>query len=341
MLPWLPSYWFFGMMQQLNGSTLFVSGPELVTVFARRAWIGFGGSLAGAVFSYLICYFRTLRMIAEQPDILPSRRHLRWLPRFGGAISTAIAQFGIRTLLRSRRHRVTIAFYLGVAFAIVLFLSKAPLLQEPQIEDPWHQPTQSLLAASILVIGSAVIGIRVAFSIPLDLRANWIFRIAPMCAGRETLAGARWSITALSTIPLWLLAAALFLWLWPWKQAAEHLAVLGLSGIALGEMCLLNFRKLPFTCSYLPGKTYFHMGVLAYVGTAFILGDAVRWEESGLKEDPGSLVVILGYLAGTLVLLLWRNSAQATSTQDALEFETIQPPEILPLGLHRDGAPLV
>ena len=334
-MPWLPSYWFFGMMQELNGSTMFVSGPELVTVFARRAWIGLGGTLAGIVASYLICYFRTLRMIAEQPDILPSRTHLRWLPDFGGTISTAIAHFSIRTLLRSRRHRVTIAFYLGVAFAIVLFLSKAPLLQEPQIEDPWHQPTQSLLAASILVIGSAVLGIRVAFSIPLDLRANWIFRIAPVLAGRQTLTGARWSLAALSVIPLWLIAAAVFLWLWPVKQAAGHLAVLGLLGFTLGEACLLNFRKLPFTCSYLPGKTYFHMGVLAYVGTAILLGDVVRWEESGLKEDPRSLVVILGYLAGGLLLLRWRNSSRAALVRDALEFETIQPPEILPLGLHR------
>ncbi len=82
------------------------------------------------------------------------------------------------------------------------------------------------------------------------------------------------------------------------------------------------------------------LGVLVYVGTAFILGDAVRWEESGLTEDPGSLAVILGYLAGALLLLRWRNLSQAASTQDALEFETIQPPEILPLGLHRDGGPL-
>ncbi len=79
LLAWLPSYWFFGLFQQLNG----VSTPEAFTMLARRAWIGLAGSLGGAGAAYLICYFRTLRKIAEQPDILPGSAGLRWLPRFG------------------------------------------------------------------------------------------------------------------------------------------------------------------------------------------------------------------------------------------------------------------
>ncbi len=338
LLPWLPSYWFFGMLQQLNGSAVFSSGPEMLTVFARRAWIGLGASVAGAIASYLICYFRTLRMIAEQPDILPSRVALRWLPRFGEALPTAIAHFSIRTLLRSRRHRVTISFYLGIALAIVLFLIKNPDLHQLAIADLWHEPSPPMLAATILLLGSAVIGVRVAFGIPVDLRANWIFRMAPVERGQVSLVSARRSLLALSVVPAWLASAALLLWLWPWRAAAEHLAVLALVGTAIAEACLLNFRKIPFTCSFLPGKAHFDMAVLAYLGAAFLISGGVPWEMSGLREDPGTLVVILGYLVAAVLVLRWRTAALARSPERSLEFEETREPVIMALGLTRDGA---
>jgi hypothetical protein len=252
MLPWLPSYWFLALFQQLNGD----SAPEAPAMLARRAWIGSAAVFAGAVASYVICYFRTLRKIAEQPDILPGSTGLRaWLqsglPRFGGAVETAVAQFGIRTLFRSRRHRVTLAFYLGIATAIVLFVSKGP--EGPgRITDPlrWHQANVPMLMGSILVMCSAVVGMRMAFTMPIDLRANWVFRMMPIGGGEAHRAGVRRTLFALAVVPAWLASAPVFLWMWPWRQAAGHLAALGLIGMILAELCLQSFRKIPFTCSY-------------------------------------------------------------------------------------------
>jgi hypothetical protein len=42
-----------------------------------------------------------------------------------------------------------------------------------------------------------------------------------------------------------------------WQSAAGHLLVLGLSGSILPELCLTGPQKLPFTCSYLAGKSQF------------------------------------------------------------------------------------
>ena len=39
-----------------------------------------------------------------------------------------MVQFSIRTLLRSRQHRVILSFYLGMAFGLVIFFAKAPEL---------------------------------------------------------------------------------------------------------------------------------------------------------------------------------------------------------------------
>lgn len=84
-LGWLPSYCFFAIFQQLNGAL-----PVMLDAMAHRAWAGLAIVLTGAAMSYLICYLRTLRMIAEQPDIQPAVRRLGWLPRFGTALETAV-----------------------------------------------------------------------------------------------------------------------------------------------------------------------------------------------------------------------------------------------------------
>src|SRR5437588_5827449 len=103
LLAWSPSYWFLGLFQTLNGS------PALAPL-ASRAWIALAISGSATALAYALSYFRTLRKIAEEPDITPSIRGASWLPRFGNALETAIVQFSIRTLLRSRQHRLILAF---------------------------------------------------------------------------------------------------------------------------------------------------------------------------------------------------------------------------------------
>ncbi|MCI0363073.1 MAG: hypothetical protein L0219_04280, partial [Phycisphaerales bacterium] len=124
LLAWLPSYWFLGLFQELNGSMHAAMVP-----LARRAWVGLALAGFGAAAAYVLSYFRTLRKIVEEPDIMPGSRGLRWLPRFGNSLETAVAQFSVRTLLRSRQHRVMLAFFLGIGFAIMILFMKAPAQQ--------------------------------------------------------------------------------------------------------------------------------------------------------------------------------------------------------------------
>ena len=339
LLAWLPSYWFFGLFQQLNG----VSTPEAFTMLARRAWIGLAGSLGGAGAAYLICYFRTLRKIAEQPDILPGSAGLRWLPRFGNALTTAVVQFSIRTLLRSRRHRVTLSFYLGIAFALVLFMSRDPAPSGPQALTGvhWHQVNPQMLVGSALVMCSAVVGMRVAFLMPIDLRANWVFRVMPLLGGRGIRTSVRRSLFALAVVPAWLASAAVFFWMWPWRQAAGHLAVLGLVGFVLAELCLQSFRKIPFTCSYLPGKTHFNLALMTFLGLVVLMKDGAEAEGRALVGNGRSLAAILAIFAIAAGLLRWRAawlpSALAGSPEEEIEFEDAPAPAVMVLGLNRDG----
>lgn len=288
---WLPSYWFFGLFEQLNGPM-----PPLLGALARRAWLGLAWSLGGAALAYLICYFRTLRKIAEQPDILPAAGGLHWLPRFGNAFTTAIVQFSIRTLLRSRQHRMILSFYLGLAFGLAIFFAKSPEIQEQFSGlDPWRRVNAPMLVASIVMMGAAVMGARVVFSMPLDLRANWIFRVMPIPGAPDCLKASRRGLLVLSVFPVWAISAVVFLWLWPWRPALGHVAALGLLGMIVAEASLRNFRKLPFTCSYLPGRSYAHMMFLGLIGVLVLVVKGADLERRALDKHHRS-----GFDAGAL-----------------------------------------
>ena len=176
LLAWLPAYWFLGLFQTLNGT----AHPAL-TPLAWRAAISLAIAVVGAGVAFLLSYLRTLRKIIEEPDITPGARGGRWLPPFGSPPLTAVAQFSIRTLLRSRQHRLILSFFLGLAFTIVILYVKTPLAQRNLLNtpgtDPWRQANVPLLVSSIVMMWFAVIGTRVVFAMPTELRANWIFRI--------------------------------------------------------------------------------------------------------------------------------------------------------------------
>src|SRR5690242_14030744 len=223
-LAWLPSYWFLALFQMLNGSM-----PTAVLRLAERAIIGVSAATLGAAAAFLLCYFRNLRKIIEEPDIAPARTAFTWPFHLGNATSTAVSNFSIRTLLRSRQHRAIVCFYLGVGFAVVFLFLKSGIEQKT-IHDLGAvnsgQAGVPLLASSIIMICAAVLGISVAFSMPADVRANWIFRIIPLPRPSDCLIGARRGLLILAGVPIWVGSAALLLSMWPLRMAMLHLGVL-------------------------------------------------------------------------------------------------------------------
>jgi hypothetical protein len=317
LLAWLPSYWFLGLLQQLNGSM-----HPAVAGLARRAWFALAiVSLGTATLSYL----RTLRKIVEEPDILPGSRRGSWLPRFGGAFETAVAQFSLRTLLRSRQHRLILAFYLGIGFAVTILFLKTPVAQRQLAaappSDPWRQVSGPLLASSIVMISAWVVGTRVVFSMPVALRANWIFRISPIGGAPAGLAARRRALMVLAVVPAWAGSAALLLWIWPWSPATGHVLILGLLGMTLNELCLHGAQKIPFTCSYLPGRSNFHLTFWLCIGLLMtLISKGAEFERKALGDPVlySSLLVVLCLVA---ILARLRTTAEAHAEGAEQQFE--------------------
>lgn len=323
----IPTYWFEGLYQQLSGSL----HPALLP-FAHRAWIGLAVAVCATALAYAASYFRTLRRIVEDPDVAPGWQS-RWLPRFGGAFETAIVQFSIRSLLRSRQHRMIFAFYLGVAFAFgVLFLDAPQAISGEIMADAWAPLSPALLAATILLVGFWVVGVRTVFSLPLDLRANWMFRVMPFAAGPGCCRGRRRALAVLSIAPALVLSAALMS-RWPWRPAAAHLAVLAFLGIAAAEFSFEGVQKIPFTCSYLPGKSNLHLTFWIWIFLLISLITGAALNERLALQNPLGTAGVLAALGIAALIAILRNNRLARPRYAELRYEELPPDHLQSLGL--------
>ena len=137
---------------------------------------------------------------------------------------------------------------------------------------------------AIWVMCITVVGTRVVFSMPISLRANWIFRVTQVSRAWEYMAAIRRPLFALGVAPVWILSAGILFSLWPWQLVVDHLVVLGLLGTNVEYLCLASFRKIPFTCSYLPGKSYLHVAFLTATGLLPFIIRGVVFESEALRN---------------------------------------------------------
>jgi hypothetical protein len=335
LLAWLPSYWFLGLLQQLNGTL-----PPALAPLAHRAWAGLAIATCGAAVAFFLSWFRTLRKIVEEPDIVPGAGGANWLPRFGNAVETAIVQFSIRTLVRSRQHRLILAFYSGIGFAIVVFSLKAPEVQRQLLAASTtlmgHRVNAPLLASTAVMLGFWLAGTRIIFAMPVNLKANWVFRIAPIRGAVQCLRATRRALFVLGLLPVWAAVAAMLFYIWPWRLAAEHLIVLGLIGVTLAHLLLHNFRKIPFTCSYLPGRSNVHVTLWLSILLIIDMTDFGAQRELRAFADFRHSAWMLGILCVAALLTKWMTSVPKWD-DGPLEFEKIPPSQVIALGLPSDG----
>jgi len=251
---------------------------------------------------------------------------------------TALVHFNIRTVFRSRQHRLILSFFLGLAFTIVVLYVKTPLaqnnLQGAPNTNPWLQANVPLLVSSIVMMWFAVIGTRIVFAMPIELRANWIFRMTNVRGVQDCLSATRRSLLTLAVAPVWMIWAGVLLWLWPLRPAAEHLAVLGLLGAILVEACLQDFHKIPFTCSYLPGKAnVYHLFFLYAMLSVYLLDRSATLELNSFRNTAQYTIVLI---VMTIVAILMRRRTEMLARSDGqeLRFEEEGDPAVIELGLN-------
>ena len=320
-----PSFWFLGLLQACSGS------PALAAL-ARPAWVALGLTTAGMVIAYGLAYVRTLRRMAEEPDITPGVTRFRWLPRFGSAFPTAIVQFSLRTLFRSSQHRVLLAFYWGIGFALTALFLKTPRAQQTESAAAgWQEGSIPLIVTSIWMTGCAVMAARLAFSLPLDLPANWIFRTVPIPGSRWCVRARRRAMAVVSVLPVWMVSAIVFVRNWPAGPAIVHLGALGLFGLILVELSLRGTQKIPFTCAYLPGKSRIHIAVYVALALLVPLTFAAAEIERDVIQSSSGAALLLGGLLAVWAGVCWQAIRQLDAGDPEPAFEEEPAERILTL----------
>src|SRR6185436_20089874 len=96
---------------------------------------------------------------------------------------------------------------------------------------------------------------------------------------------ARRRVLLLAVGLLWLGWAVVLLWNWTVWSAVAHIILLALISLILTEITLLGIQKIPFTCSYQPGKSNFHLSFWAWAGLAFALFmKGIEFETQALQD---------------------------------------------------------
>jgi len=118
----LPPLWFLGLYEVLQGAA-----QPLFRPLAERALWALALAAAGALVIYAACYQRHVRGLLEAGELGPgnSSRRMEWLSGVVNRLllrhpaERACFHFMLKTLARSRHHRLFLAGYLGVGMAYV------------------------------------------------------------------------------------------------------------------------------------------------------------------------------------------------------------------------------
>lgn len=280
-LGWLPPAWFLGLERWwLDGEA---SGQYAIA--ARVAAIVTLAALAIVIACYAML-FRSAEQLAgvagsDRRTTSKAGRVARWLSALTAPQTVAIIEFVGAGLSRSRLHQFV--FLLALGGGVALFIGQVATAMEgvtPLASRP-RAPIQAAISAPLIVALTFMLGLRAAYRWPLDRGAAWIFRVTEDPRTRtRTLNGAAYCVS----IGGWLSALATVLALQPPVLGASWLVSAILTSLAVGmlaEFLLLEWSRVPYACSYLPGTRVlaYHLGVLfaQYFVVVVIGGNLIRW----------------------------------------------------------------
>jgi len=255
LLYFFPPMWFLGLYESMLGQ------PEPLAGCREIAMRALGMVLVASALSYALSYQRHVKRSLESEDVLdvvPTRLS-KLLCAFAGRfivrnpLEQASFYFTGKTMLRSRRHWLYLAAYVGVGFALMLqaLVGVFSRTGSPAIDAP----NASLLSIPLIISFFVLSGMRVIFAIPAELKANWVFQLSEADGRKECLSGVRKSMFVFGVLPLFVVLAPVCALLWGWPAALFHTFFDIALSLLLIELLLVKFHRIPFTCSYLPGKS--------------------------------------------------------------------------------------
>jgi hypothetical protein len=298
----LPPVWFLGLGQTFwgNGANPFFAS------LTHTALLAIGFSIAIAFLSYALAFRRSFTRIPETAEIGPlprSQFHLLPISLMDRTLlrdpqQRACFHFITRTLFRSEAHLQVAAAFVAMGL-VVSAQTLASAFHGGATAAPRY-PSEDLLCIPFILSFCIIVGIRLAFEIPSDLRANWVFALWINQNALESRAIARKALLTFSLLPLVPICFASSVLSWGFGVAFLHTTVFAACSIAFIELLLLRFRKIPFTCSYPPFQSHSALVFVAYLFGFLIFTSYIPELEFWSLADPWRVCFFVPLIATPL-----------------------------------------
>jgi hypothetical protein len=322
---WLPAFWFAGLYDVIGGRP--GPGSAALAIRGLLATLFVVSTAAGML---ALTHGRLMRLALEgRAARRGSRGRRSMLDAVAalvcrGAIARAVFLFTIRTLMRSRSHRMLLGIYAGVAAAMIA-ATLGPIALRAGLAG-FRQPGVAALAAPLVLLFFLVTGTSVMMAIPVEPKANWVFRLLEPANRVAALAGARNALLVTIVTPIALVAGMSAAWLWsPWLGVAHGLVCAGM-GWALAELLLIRARKIPFTCTWFAGQSRAKLWPFYLIACSNYCFTTAAIELS-ILDRPRHLAIFLLLLA-LVISGLARVRARALTAPPGLRFEEEDPTAI-------------
>lgn len=288
-----PSSWFVSLCQLLRGR----ANPAMVEL-AQLCVPGLFALAAIAFCAYALGYQRHFVRIAEIADDVaithvPQPWRLRFFERLTlrSPFQKGGSYFACRTLFRSEAHRLMLTGVSGLA----LVLASEALMNAFQGTKSAREAalTPDALSIPFIVTFLLIIGLRVVFEVPAELRANWIFQLMLDCDRQECEPLARKTILFLVLPATLAVVFAVYVYVAGPLIAVLHALLVSAWTVLLTNLLLIRFRKIPFTCSLPVFKQHSIVILISFVFGYLIYALSTPEFESSALLDPKRMLELL------------------------------------------------
>jgi hypothetical protein len=301
----MPSVWFLGLYDLIGGRP--ATGAPMLAMVALGAT---ATTVGGAVLLFVGTHARLTRRALESREIQPPGRGatLTWARLARGIcrhpVARGVLEFTLRSLARSRSHRLLMAMYIGVACALIAS-AITPIAIKSGLTG-FAAPSIEVLSAPLVIAFFSLVGMRVAIAIPIEPKANWLFRLYESSDRAAAMDGVRAAMLLVGVVPSALLAMATAAALWGVWPAVVHAGICTLMGLLLVEVLMMGLAKLPFTCTYFPGNsrigTLWPLYLTGFVTYSYTVA---AWEERFFRQ-PKALAIFTVVVGSAIAFLTIR-----------------------------------
>jgi len=311
---WVPPIWFMGLERVVLGHR-----DAYVLALAGVAAGALIAVAASAAASYLAVYRRFDRALLHAFDV--SRRARR---RRAGAhpARAAVQDFASATLRRSVLHQGVIV---GLSAVGVALAAASVARGGGGLAAASWAPFPIMIFAGVAA--------RASFALPIEPKANWVFRTTESDAIRPEQLRAAAHVVGLLAVGMPVALTLPVQWIAAGPFAMFAGAATAAFGWAWTELVLRGWRRIPFTCTYLPGKhSVAQSALVAIAGFTLVtsFGGALEYQLLRGRVSVASAIVVAALAAAALGL---RRSRRALWREVPLRFDDELPGDVQPFPL--------